>query len=165
MSNTSLWTSLRNPVFRRLWIASIASGVCVSAHDTVATCVMNTLTPSMFLISMMSTVAALPFFLFTLPAGALADMVDRKKLLLTMNVWLAGSAACLALLGFFGLLNPFVILASVFMMGIGFAFTAPAWSSVVPEVVSKEELASAVTLGGLQLNVCGIIGPASERLY
>ena len=76
MSNTSLWTSLRNPVFRRLWIASIVSGVCVSAHDTVATWVMNTLTPSMFLISVMSTVAALPFFLFTLPAGALADMVD-----------------------------------------------------------------------------------------
>jgi Transmembrane secretion effector len=67
MSDTSLWTSLRNPVFRRLWIASIVSGVCVSAHDTVATWVMNTLTPSMFLISLMSTVAALPFFLFTLP--------------------------------------------------------------------------------------------------
>jgi MFS family permease len=165
MSDTSLWTSLRNTVFRRLWIASIVSGVCVSAHDTAATWVMNTLTPSMFLISIMSTVASLPFFLFTLPAGALADMVDRKKLLLTMNVWQAGSAAGLALLGFLGLLNPYVVLVSVFMMGIGFAFNAPAWSSVVPEVVSKEELASAVTLGGLQLNVCGIIGPALVRLY
>jgi predicted MFS family arabinose efflux permease len=125
---------------------------------------MNTLTPSMFLISVMSTVAALPFFLFTLPAGALADMVDRKKLLCTMNIWLAGAAACLAILGSLGLLNPYVILISVFMMGIGFAFNAPAWSSVVPEVVSKEELASAVTLGGLQLNVCGIIGPAVGAL-
>jgi MFS family permease len=160
MSNTSIWTSLRNPIFRGLWISSIVSGVCVSAHDTAATWVMNTLTPSMFLISVMSTVAALPFFLFTLPAGALADMVDRKKLLLTTNVWLAAAAAGLAILGFFGLLNPYVILVSVFMMGLGFAFNAPAWSSVVPEVVSKEELASAVTLGGLQLNVCGIIGPA-----
>jgi predicted MFS family arabinose efflux permease len=164
MSNTSLWTSLRNPVFRRLWIASIVSGVCVSAHDTAATWVMNMLTPSMFLISVMSTVASLPFFLFTLPAGALADMVDRKKLLCTMNIWLAGSAACLAILGSLGLLNPYVILISVFMMGVGFAFNAPAWSSLVPEVVSKEELASAVTLGGLQLNVCGIIGPAVGAL-
>src|SRR5262245_17453005 len=164
MSSTSLWTSLRNPVFRRLWIASMVSGVCVSAHDTAATWAMNTLTPSMFLISVMSTVAALPFFLFTLPAGALADMVDRKKLLCTMNLWLAGSAASLALLGFFGLLNPYVILTSVFMMGIGFAFNAPAWSSVVPEVVSKEDLTSAVTLGGLQLNVSGIIGPAIGAL-
>ena len=164
MSNTSLWTSLRNPVFRRLWIASLVSGVCVSAHDTAATWVMNTLTPSMFLISVMSTVAALPFFFFTLPAGALADTVDRKKLLCVMNLWLAGSAACLAFLGFFGLLNPYVILISVFMMGVGFAFNAPAWSSVVPEVVSKEELPSAVTLGGLQLNVCGIVGPAVGAL-
>jgi len=70
----------------------------------------------------MSTVAALPFFLFTLPAGALADMVDRKKLLLIMNLWLAGSAGFLAFLGFFGLLNPYVILVSVFMMRVGFAF-------------------------------------------
>ncbi|HEX7194910.1 MAG TPA: MFS transporter [Chthoniobacterales bacterium] len=164
MSSISLWTSLRNPVFRRLWIASVVSGVCVSAHDTAATWAMNTLTPSMFLISVMSTVAALPFFLFTLPAGALADVVDRKKLLCTMNLWLAGSAAFLALLGCLGSLNPFVILISVFMMGTGFAFNAPAWSSVIPEVVSKEELASAVTLGGLQLNVCGIIGPAAGAL-
>src|SRR6516162_3331636 len=164
MSNTSLWTSLRNPVFRRLWIASMVSGICVSAHDTAATWVMNTLTPSMFLISVMSTVAALPFFLFTLPAGALADTVDRKKLLCTMNLWLAGSAGFLGFLGCIGSLNPYVILISVFMMGTGFAFNAPAWSSVIPEVVSKEELASAVTLGGLQLNVCGIIGPAAGAL-
>jgi MFS family permease len=164
MSNTSLWTSLRNPVFRRLWIASLISGICVSAHDTAATWVMNMLTPSMFLISVMSTVAALPFFLFTLPAGALADTVDRKKLLCTMNSWLAGSAAGLALLGFFGWLNPYVILVSVFMMGIGFAFNAPAWSAVIPEVVTKDELASAVTLGGLQINLCGIIGPAVGAL-
>ena len=118
----------------------------------------------MFLISVMSTVAALPFFLFTLPAGALADMVDRKKLLCTMNLWLAGSAGFLGFLGCIGSLNPYVILISVFMMGTGFAFNAPAWSSVIPEVVSKEELASAVTLGGLQLNVCGIIGPAAGAL-
>jgi predicted lysophospholipase L1 biosynthesis ABC-type transport system permease subunit len=70
----------------------------------------------------MSTVAALPFFLLTLPAGALADMVDRKKLLLIMNLWLAGSTGFLAFLGFFGLLNPYEILVSVFMMGVGFAF-------------------------------------------
>ena len=85
MSDTSLWTALRNPVFRRLWMASAVSGVCVAAHDTAATGMMNTLTSSMFLISVMSTVASLPFFLFTLPAGSLADMVDRKKLLCTMN--------------------------------------------------------------------------------
>ena len=158
--NTSLWLSLRNPVFRRLWIISVISGVCVSANDTAATWTMNTLTSSRFLISMMATVASLPLFFFTLPAGSLADLVDRKKLLCVMNVWLALSAGMLALFGAFGLLNPYLILTSVFVTGVGFAFNAPAWSALVPEVVSNEELPSAITLGGLQLNACGIVGPA-----
>ncbi|HEY1477520.1 MAG TPA: MFS transporter [Chthoniobacterales bacterium] len=164
MSDTSLWTALRNPVYRRLWTASVVSGVCVSAHETAATWTMNTLTSSMFLISVMSTVASLPFFLFTLPAGSLADMVDRKKLLCTMSLWLAICAGALALLGTMDLLNPYLILTSVFLIGVGFAFSAPAFSSVVPEVVTREELASAVTLGGLQLNLCGIIGPATAAV-
>src|SRR5271166_5493134 len=117
--NTSLWLSLRNPIFRRLWIISVISGVCVSANDTAATWTMNTLTSSRFLISMMATVASLPLFLFTLPAGSLADLVDRKKLLCVMNFWLALSAGMLALLGAFGLLNPYLILASVFLTGVG----------------------------------------------
>jgi MFS family permease len=125
---------------------------------------MNTLTSSMFLISVMSTVASLPFFLFTLPAGSLADMVDRKKLLCTMNLWLAICAGALALLGAMDLLNPYLILTCVFLIGVGFSFSAPAWSSVVPEVVTKNELASAVTLGGLQFNLCGIIGPAAAAV-
>jgi MFS family permease len=158
--NTSLWLSLRNPIFRRLWIISVISGVCVSANDTAATWTMNTLTSSRFLISMMATVASLPLFLFTLPAGSLADLVDRKKLLCVMNIWLAFSAGMLALFGAFGLLNPYLILTSVFLTGVGFAFNAPAWSALVPEVVSNEELPSAITLGGLQLNACGIVGPA-----
>ncbi len=164
ISNTSLWLSLRNPVFRRLWIITVVSGICVSAHDTAATWTMNTLTSSRFLISLMSTVASLPLFFFTLPAGSLADLVDRKKLLCVMNFWLAISAGMLAVLGALGLLNPFVILASVFLTGVGFAFNAPAWSALIPEVVSNEELPSAVTLGGLQLNACGIIGPAIAAL-
>jgi MFS family permease len=113
---------------------------------------------------MMATVASLPLFFFTLPAGSLADLVDRKKLLCVMNFWLALSAGMLALLGAFGQLNPYLILASVFLTGVGFAFSAPAWSALIPEVVSNEELPSAVTLGGLQLNACGIIGPALAAL-
>jgi len=62
------------------------------------------------------------------------------------------------------LLNPYLILTCVFLIGVGFSFSAPAWSSVVPEVVTKDELASAVTLGGLQLNLCGIIGPAAAAV-
>jgi len=159
-TSTSTWGALRNPTFRKLWVASLVSGTCVAAHDTAATWVMNTLTASPFLISVMSTVASLPFLIFTLPAGALADMVDRKKLLVLMNLWLTIAAAALAILGWLHLLSTYVILISVFLMGVGFAFAAPAWTSIVPEIVSPQELRSAATLGGLQLNISGILGPA-----
>jgi MFS family permease len=157
--NTS-WTALSNPAFRRLWIASVISGTCVAAHDNAATYVMNTLAASPFLISLISTAASLPFFLFTLPAGALADQVNRKKLVCVINLWLAIATAALAVLGWLRLLNPCLILLGVFFLGVGFAFNAPIWTSIVPQVVSDAELPSAATLSGLQFNISGIVGPA-----
>jgi MFS family permease len=120
---------------------------------------MNVVTGSPFLISLMATVASLPFFLFTLPAGVLADKVNRQKFVCGINLWLAAMAAGLAVLGWLHLLSPYLILASVFLVGVGFAFNAPAWTSIVPQVVSDGELPSAATLSGLQLNISGIIGP------
>jgi MFS family permease len=160
MTKCSTWTALRNPVFRQLWIASVISGTCVAAHDGAATWMMNKLTGSPFLISLMSTVASTSFFLFTLPAGVLADKVDRQKLVCTINLCLAATAFGLAVLGWLHLLNPYLILVCVFFIGVGFAFNAPAWTSIVPQVVSEVELPSAATLSGLQLNISGIIGPA-----
>jgi MFS family permease len=160
MSTTSIWYALRNRTFRILWAASVVSGCCVSAHDMAATWVMNTLSGSPLMLSLMSTAAALPFFLMTFPAGALADMVDRKKILMSMHVWLALSAAGLAVLGSLRLLNPSLILIGVFLLGAGFASNAPAWTSVIPDVVTKDELPSAITLGGVQMNISGVIGPA-----
>ncbi|MBV9674331.1 MAG: MFS transporter, partial [Verrucomicrobia bacterium] len=160
MTSSSTWTALRNPVYRKLWFACLISGTCVAAHDTAATWTMNMMTKSPLFLSLMSTVASLPFFLFTLPAGALADIVDRKRLMYVMNIWLAASAGGLAILGWLNLINPYVLLFAVFMIGLGFAFNAPAWTSLQPEIVTNEELPSAATLGGLQLNISGIIGPA-----
>jgi MFS family permease len=160
MSTSSTWTALRNPVYRSMWFASLISGTCVAAHDTAATWTMNRVSDSPLFLSLMSTVASLPFFLFTLPAGALADMVNRKKMMLIMNIWLAIAAGGLALCGWFNLINPYILLAAVFLTGTGFAFYSPAWTSIQPEIVTNEELPSAATLGGLQLNISGIIGPA-----
>ena len=87
-------------------------------------------------------------------------MVDRKKLLWVINVWLSAAAASLAVFGWLHLLNPGLILISVFLLGVGFAFNAPAWISMAPQIVSDAELPAAVTLSGLQLNISGIIGPA-----
>jgi len=160
MTRTSTWIALQNPTFSRLWFATVVSGTCVSAHDTAATWVMNNISHSTLLLSLMSTAATLPFFLFILPAGALADMTDRKKMLCGAYIWLAMSAGGLAILGWLNLLTPYVILGSIFLIGTGFAFNAPAFAAVLPEVVSDAELPSASALSGLQLNISGIAGPA-----
>jgi MFS family permease len=160
MSNTSIWIPFKNGTFRNLWLAGLLSGSAVSAYDMAATWLMNTMTPSPLLLSLMSTFATLPFFLFTLPAGALADMFNRKKLLCFMNLWLALVAAGLAIANSMGLANPYLILGTVFLLGVGFAFNAPAWTAIIPQVVTKDDLPSAITLGGLQINISGIVGPA-----
>jgi MFS family permease len=158
--NTSIWLALRNPVFFALWLPSVVSGVCVAAHDTAATWLMNALGASPLMLSLIATSASLPFFLFTLPAGALADLGDRRKLLITVYLWLAAAAGLLAVCTWLHLVHPYVILTTVFLLGIGFAFGAPVWASIVPQIVRKEELASAITLGGVQMNLGGIVGPA-----
>jgi MFS family permease len=160
MSTNSTWTALRNPVFRNMWVASLISGTCVAAQDTAATWTMNRVSDSPLFLSLMATVASLPFFFFTLPAGALADMVDRKRMMFVMTIWLAVAAGGLAIVGWFHLINPWILLTAVFFIGAGFAFYSPAWTSIQPEIVSNDELPSASTLGGLQLNISGIIGPA-----
>ncbi len=138
----------------------VVSGCCVSAHEMAATWAMNSLGVPALWLSLMSSAGTLPFFLFTLPAGALADLADRRRLLRISNCWLAGSAGLLAVCSFLGGLTPEIILGGVFLMGTGFAFQAPVASSSIPEIVGKEQLPSAIALGGIQMNLAGIIGPA-----
>jgi MFS family permease len=156
---TSTWLALRNPTFRKLWLAMVISGSCIGAHNTAVYWALHSLGAKIVLISLMATVSALPSTLFTLPAGAIADMVDRKKILLAVQLWHASIAIALAILWMAHLLNPYLILASAFLFSLGFAFSSPAQSAVFAEMVSSEELASAYTLGGLQMNLSGIIGP------
>ena len=159
-ADTSIWCSLRNPTYFRLWSALAVSGCCVSAHDMAATWAMNALGAPTLWLSMISSAATLPFFLFTLPAGVLADLADRRGLLRVINGWLACSAGLLAFCAFLGALSREVILAGVFLLGIGFAFQAPVVSASIPEIVGKNQVPSAIALGGIQMNLAGIIGPA-----
>jgi MFS family permease len=156
---TSIWLALKNPVFKGYWLAALISGTCVAAHNTAAFSVLGQESDSTILISLMSTLSSLPFALFTLPAGALADMAERKKILYGTCLWQASVALCLAILAVTDWLSPHIILVSVFLFGIGFAFASPASASVEVEMVPPEHLASANTLGGLQMNIAGIIGP------
>lgn len=107
----------------------------------------------------MCTAASLPFFLFTLPASTLVEKVNPKLLLYVTNLWLAASAGGLAIAGWMHMLNPYLLLAGVFLTSVGFAFNSPAWTAIQPQIVSDEELPSSAALGGLQLYISGIIGP------
>src|SRR5260221_13490789 len=157
-------SALLNRTFRRIWLASLVSGTAVAAHETAATWTMNLMSPSGLFISLMASLASLPFFLFTLPAGALADAFNEVRILRLANLWLAGSAGTLAFLGWAGLLNPFVLLIGVFLLGVGFAIPAAVWSPLAPRVVSNKELPSVLTLNGVQFNITSILGPAVAGL-
>jgi MFS family permease len=162
--NTSVWLALRNRAFVGVWLPTLVSGVCVAAHDMVATWLMNALGASPLLLSLIATAASLPFFLFTLLAGALADLSNRRNILIAVYLWLAAAAGLLAIYTWLHRVHPYLILATVFLLGIGFAFNAPVWASIIPEIAKKEELASAITLGGVQMNLAGIVGPALGAL-
>jgi MFS family permease len=158
--SSSTWFALRNPVFCRLWVATLLSGTFVSSQDVTATWLMHDLGASPFWLSLMATAASAPFFLFTLPAGAVADIVNRRTVIISAVLWQAAWSVILALGAFTNAINPSAVLACIFALGIGLAFGAPVWGAVVPDIVSKDELPSAITLGGVQLNLSGIVGPA-----
>jgi MFS family permease len=159
-NSSSTWFALRNPVFCRLWVATLLSGTFVSSQDVTATWLMHDLGASPFWLSLMATAASAPFFLFTLPAGAIADIVNRRTVIISAVLWQAAWSVILAVGAFTNALNPTAVLTCIFALGIGLAFGAPVWGAVVPDIVSKDELPSAITLGGVQLNLSGIVGPA-----
>ena len=147
-------------MFCRLWLASVLSGTVVSAQDMASTWLMHDLGASSLLLSLMATAASTPFFLFTLPAGAFADIVNRRVVVVSAVLWQGVCAALLALGAWTRVINPNSVLLCIFALGIGLAFGAPVWGAIVPDIVSKDELSSAITLGGVQLNVSTIVGPS-----
>ncbi len=158
--SSSTWFALRNPVFCRLWLASVLSGTFISAQDVTATWLMYDLGASSLALSLMATAASAPFFIFTLPAGAVADIVNRRAMIVSAVLWQGACSALLALGAWTDVISPSSVLACIFALGIGLAFCAPVWGAIVPDIVRKEELPSAVTLGGVQLSLSGIVGPA-----
>jgi MFS family permease len=160
MKSTSTWFALRNPVFCRLWLASVLSGTFVSAQDMAATWLMHDLGASSLFLSLMATAASAPFFVFTLPAGAVADIANRRVVIVIAVLWQAVCSGLLALGAWSRVIDPRLVLSCIFMLGVGVAFYAPVWGAIVPDIVDKEELPSAITLGGVQLNLSGIVGPA-----
>ncbi|MBK8174281.1 MAG: MFS transporter [Rhodospirillales bacterium] len=154
------WAPLGNRVFRALWIATVASNVGTWVNDTASAWMMTEMASSPLLVSLVQVATTLPICLLAIPAGVLADIVDRRRLLIAAQSWMALSALALAALAALELLNPVHLLMLTFCLGIGAALTMPAWSATVPELVGPGELAAAVALGSLGMNIARAVGPA-----
>jgi len=156
----SAWAPLQYPVFRAVWLASVASNIGTWMHDASAGWMMTSLSPSPLMVALMQTATSLPFFLLAVPAGALADVVDRRRILIAAQTVMMLAAAALGLLTLAHLTAPWVLLGVTFVLGIGGAMTAPAWQAITPELVPRPELPAAIALGGMAVNVARAVGPA-----
>src|SRR5258708_27806152 len=121
---------------------------------------MTSLNPDPLAVSLVQVAGSLPMFLFALPAGALADTVDKRRFLIGAEVVLTVVAAASAVLVWLDLVTPSMLLLFTFLLGAGAAFTPPAWQSVVPQLVPKPDLAAAVASNGVGVNISRAIGPA-----
>ena len=154
------WEPLREPLFRSLWIAAVISYTGTWMQNVGAGWLMTQLSPSPLMVSLVQAAAAIPVFLVVLPAGALADMVDRRRLLLFTQSWMVAAAAALGILTLLRAVNPWVLLAFTFFMGLGAVMNDPAWQAITPDVVSPAQHAPAVALNSAGFNVARAVGPA-----
>ena len=154
------WSPLRRPLFRALWISDVVSSIGTWMHDSAAAWLMTLLAPSPLMVSLVQAATTLPLFLLALPGGALADILDRRRILLATQVWLFLMAAMLGVLTVTGIIQPWMLLVITLAIGAGSAVDIPAWQAMIPEVVPRDELPASVGLGTVAINVARAVGPA-----
>jgi MFS family permease len=156
----SAWAPLRSPWFRALWTAQFAANTGTWAQTVGAQWLMGDLGGSALQIALVQTAATLPVFLLVIPAGALGDVVDRRRLLLLSQTLMLLSAAGLAVLTAAGAVTPNRLLAFTAALAVGQALAAPCFQAVQPELVPREQLSQAALLNGANANVARAVGPA-----
>ena len=140
-------------MFRALWFATIASNIGTWMQNVGASWLMTTLSPSPLIIAMVQAATSLPVFLLALPAGALADIVDRRALILITQVWMLAAAAALSAATYAGAMSPALLLLLTFLLGIGSAMSGPAWQAMITDLVAPQEVSAAVALNSVAFNL------------
>jgi len=159
-SSPSSWSPLRQRLFRALWLANMVSFVGTWIHEVGAAWLMTSLAPTPVWVAAVQAAAMLPMFLLVLPAGTLADLLDRRRLLLAAVIWMVAVSGSLGALTLAGEVTPPLLLVFTALLAGGQAFAAPTWQSLLPEVVGREELPGAIALGSLSVNLARSVGPA-----
>ncbi|AGA92010.1 arabinose efflux permease family protein [Thioflavicoccus mobilis 8321] len=158
--SASPWTPFRYRAFAVLWSAMVISNIGTWMNSVGAGWLMATLDPDPLMVALVQAATTTPIFLLALTAGAVADIVDRRRLLLVVNGLMALVATAMALLVTSGQMTALRLLVSIFLLGCGMAFIAPAWQAIVPQLVPKEALSRAITLHSLGINISRAVGPA-----
>ncbi len=151
---------LRYPAFRALWAANIFSASGTFIQAVAASWLMLEMTNSNTWVGWMVASATLPLFFFSLAAGALADMFSRTKLMLIAQGIMGGSATAMAVLTYLDAINPPLLLGLGLLLGVGLALNLPSWQALVPDLVPRGLVASAVALNSAAFNAARAVGPA-----
>jgi MFS family permease len=158
------WAPMRNRVFRALWFAQLGSSVGTWMQTVGAQWLLVDRAHAATLVALVQTASLLPVMLLSLPAGVLADVLDRRKLLLGSQAAMAASAGVLTALTAAGLTTPATLLVLTFVLGCGQAVTGPAWQAIQPELVERRQIPAAAALSSLTVNLARAVGPAAAGL-
>ncbi len=145
--------------FALLWTATLLSNIGTWMHDVAAAWLMTSLSPSPLVVSLVQAATTAAMALFALPAGAMADLFDRRRLLMTLNLVRFALAMALAALTALGLVEAWSLLAITFLLGVCSALMAPVWQSIVPSLVPRPVLKQAVAMNSMGINIARAIGP------
>jgi MFS family permease len=159
-SASSAWAPLGEPLFRSLWIAAVISYTGTWMQNVGAGWLMTQLTVSPLMVGLVQAAMTVPVFLVILPAGALADMVDRRRFLLITQGWMVLASGLLGVFTLLGAVTPWTLLLFTFLLGLGAVMNDPAWQAITPEIVSPENHSPAVALNSVGFNVARAVGPA-----
>jgi len=154
------WGALRYPVFRWLWIATVASNVGTWMYNAASGWLMTSLDPSPLVVSLVQVANSLPLFLFALPAGALADVLDKRRLILALEILSTLLSALFAWLVTLHAVGPALLLLFTVLIGTLGALETPAWQAIVPLLVPPPALSSAVAVNSVGVNISRVVGPA-----
>jgi MFS family permease len=159
-SNGSALAPLREPLFRSLWFAAVISYTGTWMQNVGAGWLMTQLTVSPLMVGLVQAASTLPVFLVILPAGALADMVDRRRFLLITQAWMVAAAGLLGVFTLLGDVTPWILQLFTFILGLGAVMNDPAWQALTTDIVCRENHAPAVALNSVGFNVARAVGPA-----
>jgi MFS family permease len=156
----SLWAPLHNPIYRNLFIASFVSNIGTWMQSVAAQWFLVEKHSSDVIVALVQTASLGPTLLFALFAGVLADLFDRRRLLIVLQTYAVLVAVALALLTYLGRVSPTALLMFTVAIGCASALAAPAWQAIQPEVVPREQIPAVSTLGSVSGNASRAIGPA-----